>query len=151
MPVVGYTCGVFDLFHVGHVNLLRNAKARCDVLIAAVTVDELVAYKGKQAVIPFEDRIQVVRACKYVDSAVPQRSIDKVEAWHKLKFDILFVGDDWYGNPKWKDFEARLAEQGVVVVYIPYTEHVSSTKLRTVLGAVREDVENTAVVKTGVQ
>ena len=124
-PVVGYTCGVYDLFHVGHVRVLQNAKSLCDRLIVGVTVDELVSYKGKSAVIPFEDRIQVVRACRYVDCAVPQRSVDKVEAWHKLKFNVLFVGDDWYGHAKWRAYEAALAEHGVRVVYFPYTDHVS--------------------------
>ena len=93
-PVVGYTTGVFDLFHVGHVNMLKNAKSLCDKLIVGVTTDELVAYKNKRAVISFEERIEIVRSIKYVDAAVPQNSMDKMEAWQRYHFDLMFVGDD---------------------------------------------------------
>ena len=128
--IVGYTSGVFDLFHVGHVNILRNARALCDRLIVGVTSDELVYYKGKKAVISYEDRVEVVRACRYVDLVVPQASLDKVAAWERLKFDRLFVGDDWFGRDTWQDFEARLKKVGVQVTYLPYTQGTSSTKLR---------------------
>ena len=128
--IVGYTTGVFDLFHVGHVNLLRNARALCDRLIVGVTTDELVSYKGKQAVISYDDRIEVVRACRYVDLAVPQSSLDKVLAWEKLKFNRLFVGDDWFGQDSWKTFEERLKIVGVQVTYLPYTGGTTSTQLR---------------------
>lgn len=103
--VIGYTTGVFDLFHVGHVNVLRNAKSMCDRLIVGVTVDELVAYKNKKSVIPFEERIEIVRACKYVDLAVPQMTMDKLDALDRYKFDIMFVGDDWYKTDKWEEFD----------------------------------------------
>ena len=128
--LVGYTCGVYDLFHIGHLNLLQNAKELCDKLIVGVTVDELVKYKGKSAVIPFEERIELVSNIGCVDCAIAQRSIDKYEAWEKLKFDILFVGDDWYGHPSWVEMEAKLKEVDVKVVYLPYTKHISSTILR---------------------
>jgi len=94
MQVIGYTTGVYDLFHIGHLNLLKNAKGMCDKLIVGVTVDELVAYKGKQAMIPFEDRIEIVRSIKYVDAAVPQYDMDKLTACKKLGAKYLFVGDD---------------------------------------------------------
>jgi glycerol-3-phosphate cytidylyltransferase len=128
--IVGYTSGVFDLFHVGHVNILRNARALCDRLIVGVTSDELVAYKGKKAVISYEDRVEVVRACRYADLVVPQTNIDKFQAWEKMKFDRLFVGDDWFGHDSWKEFDERLKAVGVQIIYFPYTAGASSTQLR---------------------
>ena len=92
--VVGYTTGVFDLFHVGHIRLLKKAKSMCDRLIVGITVDELVAYKNKKAVIPFEERLEIVAACKYVDLAVAQTSMDKFDAFRRYNFDLMFVGDD---------------------------------------------------------
>ncbi len=127
---VGYTTGVYDLFHVGHLNVLKRAKEQCDYLIVGVTVDELVSYKNKTAVIPFEDRIQIVEAIKYVDKAVPQVSMDKMAAWEKYHFDVMFVGDDWKGTDKWNKLEADFKEKGVDIVYFPYTKKVSSTMLR---------------------
>ncbi len=127
--VIGYTTGVYDLFHVGHLNLLRNAKGMCDRLIVGVTVDELVGYKGKDAVIPFEDRIEMVRACRYVDAAVPQYDMDKLTACKKLGASYLFVGDDWYGTEKWEEYEKEFAEEGIQIVYFPYTKEVSSTRI----------------------
>ena len=137
--LIGYTTGVYDLFHVGHVNLLRNAKSLCDRLIVGVTVDELVSYKSKQCVIPFTDRIQVVRACKYVDVAIPQFSVDKVEAVKKLKANILFVGDDWYADERWKDMEKELQKLGCRIVYFPYTSGVSSTLINSALVDLRKN------------
>lgn len=131
--LVGYTCGVYDLFHVGHLNLLRNAKSLCDTLIVGVTTDDRVIYKGKRCIIPYEDRAEIVRAIRYVDCVVPQKDHDKVEAYHHLKYDILFVGDDWYKNENWKQWETELKEYGVKIIYFPYTQRVSSTKLRNIL------------------
>lgn len=124
---IGYATGVFDLFHVGHLNLLRSAKGMCDKLIVGVTIDELVSYKNKEAVIPFEERIEIIRNIKCVDLAIPQENLDKVEAWKRLKFDVMFVGDDWYATERWEKIEADLNKVGVKVVYFPYTKHVSST------------------------
>ncbi len=107
---IGYTAGVYDLFHIGHLNLLKNAKGMCDKLIVGVTVDDLVTYKGKHAMIPFEDRIEIVRSCKYVDAAVPQNDMDKLTMCKKLGATILFVGDDWFGTEKWKEYERQFAE-----------------------------------------
>ena len=92
--IIGYTSGVYDLFHIGHLNLLKNAKGLCDKLIVGVTVDSLVEYKHKRSVIPFEERIEIVRNIKCVDAAIPQEDLDKFKMWEKLHFDILFVGDD---------------------------------------------------------
>lgn len=129
-PVVGYASGVFDLFHVGHLNLLRRAKGLCDRLVVGVTADDLVGYKNAEAVIPFAERLAIVEAVRYVDAAVPQDDLDKFAMWKRLKFDVLFIGDDWYETERYKDFEARLAAVGVKVVYLPYTEGVSTTDIK---------------------
>ncbi len=135
--VIGYTTGVYDLFHIGHLNLLKNAKGLCDKLVVGVTVDELVPYKGKKAMIPFEDRIEIVRACKYVDAAIPQYDMDKLEVCKKLGAALLFVGDDWYGTDKWQKYEMDFAKEGVKIVYFPYTKSISSTKITEALKQVR--------------
>jgi glycerol-3-phosphate cytidylyltransferase-like family protein len=109
----------------------------CDKLIVGVTVDELVAYKGKKAMIPFEDRIEIVRSIKYVDAAVPQYDMNKLEACKKLGAEFLFVGDDWYGTEKWQDYEKEFAEAGIKIVYFPYTKGISSTQITKALNAVR--------------
>lgn len=136
--VIGYTAGVFDLFHIGHLTLLKNAKALCDKLIVGVTVDELVLYKGKHAMIPFSDRIEIVRNIKCVDAAVPQYDMDKLTMCKKLGATILFVGDDWYGTEKWKEYEQAFTDAGIKIVYFPYTHGVSSTKITEALKAVRD-------------
>lgn len=139
--IIGYTTGVFDLFHIGHVNLLRNAKSLCDKLIVGVTVDELVAYKNKRAVIPFAERIEVVKACRYVDTVVSQETLDKFEVWKKLKFDIMFVGDDWYRSERWRKLENSFSEVGVRVVFFPYTKGTSSTTVNETLARLRNDAQ----------
>lgn len=136
--IIGYTTGVYDLFHIGHLNLFKNAKGMCDRLVVGVTVDELVAYKGKQAMIPFEDRIEIVRSCKYVDAAVPQYDMDKLSACKKLGAKLLFVGDDWYGTNKWEEYEKQFTEAGIQIIYFPYTRGISSTKITEALNAVRK-------------
>ena len=135
---IGYTTGVYDLFHIGHLNLLKNAKGMCDKLIVGVTVDELVAYKGKHAMIPFEDRIEILRSIKYLDAAVPQYDMDKLTACKKLGATFLFVGDDWYATEKWQEYEKQFAAEGIKIVYFPYTKGVSSTKINEALSAVRK-------------
>ncbi len=135
--IIGYTTGVYDLFHIGHLNLMKNAKGMCDKLIVGVTVDELVAYKGKKAMIPFEDRIEIVRSIKYVDAAVPQYDMDKLSACKKLGASYLFVGDDWYGTDKWKQYEKEFAAEGIKIIYFPYTKGISSTQISKALQAVR--------------
>ena len=134
---VGYTTGVFDLFHVGHVTLLKNAKSLCDKLVVGVTIDELVSYKGKSSVIPFIERVEVVNACRYVDTAIPQRSINKIDAIKKLKADILFVGDDWYQNEKWVKMENELKYFNCEVIYLPYHQGTSSTLINQTLEKLR--------------
>lgn len=135
---IGYTTGVFDLFHIGHLTLLKNAKALCDKLIVGVTVDDLVTYKGKRPMIPFADRIEIVRNIKCVDAAIPQYDMDKLTMCKKLGATILFVGDDWYGTEKWKQYEKDFTDAGIRIVYFPYTHGVSSTKITEALTAVRD-------------
>lgn len=135
--VIGYTTGVYDLFHIGHLNLLKNAKAMCDKLIVGVTTDDLVMYKGKKAFIPFEDRIEIVRSIKYVDAVVPQYDMDKLTACKKLGASLLFVGDDWYGTEKWEKYDKTLAADGIKIIYFPYTKGISSTKINDALNSIR--------------
>jgi len=133
MKKTGYTTGVFDLFHVGHLNMLKNAKSLCDKLIVGVSTDELVSYKNKKSVIPFKERAEIVASIKYVDVVVSQENMDKLTQWKKLKFDILFVGDDWFKTEKWEKFEEQFKEVGVKVVYFPYTKGTSSTLINSIL------------------
>lgn len=130
---IGYTTGVYDLFHIGHLNLLRKAKAQCDYLIVGVSTDDLVEYKGKRSVIPFEERKAIVGAIRYVDEVVTQEDMNKLGAWQKYRFDVMFVGDDWKGTDKWNKIEADLAAVGAEVVYFPYTKGTSSTLINETL------------------
>lgn len=132
--IIGYTAGVFDLFHIGHVNLLRNAKSMCDHLIVTVSTDELVkSYKNKMPLIPFEQRIEIVRSCKYVDAVIPQEDRNFFEAWKKMKFNIMFIGGDWYGTDEIQALEKKFKEVGVKVIYLPYTRNISSTTINKIL------------------
>ena len=135
--IIGYTTGVFDLFHIGHLNLLKNAKGLCDKLVVGVTTDELVPYKGKKAMIPFADRIEIVRSCRYVDAAVPQYDMDKLKACKKIGASVLFVGDDWYDSDKWRAYEEEFSKEGIKIIYFPYTKGVSSTRITQALHAAR--------------
>ena len=131
---LGYTQGAFDMFHIGHLNLLKNAKGMCDKLIVGVTVDELVSYKGKQAMIPFEDRIEIVRSIKYVDQVILSEREDS-DVYFKgiVKYDYLFVGSDYKGTERFNRYEKLFEGTGVKIVYFPYTEGTSSTQLRKVI------------------
>jgi len=143
--IIGYTAGVFDLFHVGHLNLLKNAKGMCDRLVVGVTVDELVQYKGKNAMIPYEDRAEIVRSCKYVDAVVPQYDMDKLTMCKKLGAKKLFVGDDWYGTEKWQKYEEEFKAAGIEIIYFPYTQGISSTKITEALKNTRGWVDTPGV------
>jgi glycerol-3-phosphate cytidylyltransferase len=132
--MVGYTTGVFDLFHIGHLNLLRNARAMCDRLVVGVTTDELVMeYKKKKPIIPFTERCEILRGMRCVDVVIAQDTMNKFAAWEKLRFDALFVGDDWYQTPTWANMQKRFDEVGVRIVYFPYTIGTSSTLLNEIL------------------
>ena len=129
--ITGYTTGVFDMFHIGHLNILRRAKAQCDYLIVGVSTDELVQHdKNKTPIIPFADRCAIVEAIKYVDKVVPQPDKNKFAAWERYHFNKMFVGSDWKGTEAWNRFEAQLAPVGVEIIYLDHTEGISSTILR---------------------
>jgi glycerol-3-phosphate cytidylyltransferase len=132
--IVGYTSGVFDLFHVGHLNILQKSKSMCDKLIVGVTTDELLLnYKHKKPVIPFQERVEIVNSIKCVDVVVPQENMNKFEMLEKLKFDIMFVGDDWYKTNKWQEFEKKFTKNNIKIIYFPYTKGTSSTKINNIL------------------
>lgn len=129
--IIGYTAGVFDMFHIGHLNILRRAKQMCDYLIVGVSTDELCrSYKHKNPIVEYEQRKAIVEAIRYVDRVVPQTDRDKLKAWEKLHFDVLFVGDDWRGTPFFTEMERKFSAVGVKIVYFPYTKGTSSSLLR---------------------
>tara|TARA_B100000965_G_scaffold256461_1_gene216101 strand:- start:78 stop:515 length:438 start_codon:yes stop_codon:yes gene_type:complete len=132
--IIGYTTGVFDLFHIGHVNILKKAKSLCDRLIVGVSTDNLVKkYKNKSPVIKCSERIKILQTNIYPDYVIKQTSLDKFKTWKKLKFDIMFVGDDWYHTKKWHQIDKKFREVGVKIIYLPYTKKISSTKINNIL------------------
>lgn len=128
--LVGYTCGVYDIIHEGHIELLKNAKKMCDKLIVGLTTDEQVSYKGKYPIMSYNQRKTVLESIKYVDLVIPQHNHDKFDSWLRLKFDILFVGDDWYNSSQWNIYESKLKEHNVKIVYFPYTRGISTTLIK---------------------
>jgi glycerol-3-phosphate cytidylyltransferase len=137
MPRTGYAPGAFDLFHVGHLNLLKHAKSRCDFLIAGVVSDEMLrTQKGVTPVIPLAERLEIVRNIRFVDDAVAAVVPDKLDIWRELRFDVFFKGDDWRGTEKGERLEREFAAVGVEVVYFPYTRSTSSTALRRALDSI---------------
>ena len=137
--IIGYTTGVFDLFHVGHVRILKKSKSLCDKLIVGVSTDNLdKKYKNKYPVISQKERMEVVKSNKYVNYVVSQNTLDKFISWKKLKYDIMFVGDDWYDTKKWQELDKKFKKVGVRIVYLPYTKGTSSTKINNILNKVRK-------------
>jgi glycerol-3-phosphate cytidylyltransferase len=133
---IGYAAGAFDLFHVGHLNILKHAKSQCDYLIAGVVSDEMLELtKGVTPVVPLFERLEIVRHISFVDEAVAEVVQDKLETWRQLRFDVFFKGDDWRGTPRGMHLEREFAAVGVDVVYFPYTVNTSSTILRRALDA----------------
>ena len=132
--VIGFTSGVYDMFHIGHLNVIKRAKEKCDYLIVGVSTDEVVIKnKNKKPIIPFDERVAIVEAIKYVDKVVPQERYDiegKIEAVLKYKINVMFVGSDWQGTDKWNLIEKELSKIGCEVVYLPHTDGISSTLLR---------------------
>lgn len=132
--IIGYTTGVYDMFHIGHLNIIKHAKEQCDYLIVGVSTDELVRHeKNKTPVIPYEERAAIVEALKYVDKVVPQKDKNKFGAWEKYHFDKMFVGSDWKGTPAWNKYEEQFASIGVEIVYLQHTDGISSTQLTEVI------------------
>lgn len=133
-PKIGYAAGAFDLFHVGHLNLLRQARSRCDYLIAGVVSDEiLIKNKGRAPVIPLAERLEIVSNIGFVDEAIAEVHPNRIQTWQQNHFDIFFKGDDWKGTPAGLALERDFAAVGVGIVYFPYTVHTSSTVLRRTL------------------
>ena len=141
--IIGYTAGVYDLFHIGHLNILKNAKSLCDKLIVGVSTDKLVQeYKNKTPIIPYQERVEIIRNIKFVDAVTPQETMNKFHIWEKLKFDMMIVGDDWYKTEKWKNFEQDFAKVGVKIIFFPHTKGTSSTLINQILVRERERLSN---------
>lgn len=131
---VGYVPGAWDMFHIGHLRIIERARQHCDQLVVGVVVDDaLFEAKGKRPIVPFAERLEVVRSIDLVDDVVADRSSNKLDAWQRVGFDVLFKGDDWRGTPKGDRLEAQMRTVGIVVHYFPYTAHTSSTALRSIL------------------
>lgn len=137
---IGYTTGVYDMFHIGHLNILKRAKEQCETLVVGVSTDELVeSYKHKKPIIPFEERIEIIKAIKFVDIVVPQISMNKIEAWKKIHFNALFHGSDWKNSEMYNKIISDFAELNVDIVFLQHTEGVSSTLLVDVLHKIQEE------------
>ncbi len=140
---IGYTTGVFDMFHIGHLNILKRAKQQCEYLVVGVSTDEVVKeYKHKEPIIPFSERCAIVEAIKYVDEVVPQTTMDKVAAWENIKFDVLFHGSDWKGSNLYNQYEEAFKKFQVDVVFLPHTDGTSSTELSKKLQKDNQDDKN---------
>jgi len=132
--IIGYTAGVYDMFHIGHLNIIKKAKEACDYLIVGVNSDEATYnYKKKYPIIPHKERMEIVEAIKYVDEVVSVENTDKIYAFEKYDYDIIFVGNDHENEPVWQEIDNHLRKHGAKVFYIPYTEHISSSKLSEVI------------------
>ena len=129
--VIGYTQGTFDMFHIGHLNLIKNAKRHCDYLVVGVNSDDLVeSYKNKRPIIPLDERVEIMRAIKYVDEVIVTNTLDKKEIWEKVRFNEIYIGDDWKGNERWEKTGKEMEQLGSKLVFLPYTKDTSSTMLR---------------------
>ncbi len=143
--IVGYATGVFDMFHMGHLNILKKAKTHCDYLIVGVSTDRLVeSYKNKTPIIPFQDRLEIISSLKFVDEVVSVTHRDKKQSYLDIGYDILFVGDDWKGSKVFNDLEEELNKGGAKINYFSYTKKVSSTKFRSILESIfnEENAQN---------
>lgn len=133
--VIGFTAGTFDMFHIGHLNLIKNARSRCDYLIVGVNTDRLVrAYKEKNVIVPLAERIEIIRSLRFVDEVMEVDDLDKKVSWNQKHYDLLFIGDDWKGNPRWEETAKEMKRYGVQTIFLPHTEGTNSTLLREKLG-----------------
>lgn len=147
--VIGYAPGAWDLFHVGHLNILKHARAHCDYLIAGVVDDDMLERaKGVRPVVPTLERAEILRAITFVDEVFVEDQPDKLETWRRRPFDVFFKGDDWRGTAKGAELERRFGEVGVDVVYFPYTVHTSSTRLRRALALLEPDAAHDEALLT---
>ena len=138
--IIGYTTGVYDMFHIGHLNVIRRAKEMCDYLIVGVSTDELVRKeKQKTPVIPYEERAEIIASIRYVDQVVPQMDMNKLGAWERYHFHRMFVGSDWKDTPQWNRYEEQFAPLGVEIVYLPHTDGISSTMLSGIIKGILDD------------
>ena len=138
--IIGYTTGVYDMFHIGHLNVIRSAKEMCDYLIVGVSTDELVRKeKQKTPVIPYEERAEIIASIRYVDQVVPQMDKNKLGAWERYHFHRMFVGSDWKDTPQWNRYEEQFAPLGVEIVYLPHTDGISSTMLSGIIKGILDD------------
>jgi glycerol-3-phosphate cytidylyltransferase len=150
MTVIGYAPGAYDLFHVGHLNILKHAADSCDRLIAGVVSDEmLLRTKGRLPVVPLAERMEIVRSLRFVDAVHAETVPDKVDTWREVGFDVIFKGDDWRGTPKGERLERDFAAVGVEVRYFPYTMHTSSTALRRALAALEHSSSSGVLTRSG--
>ncbi len=134
MYKIGYTTGVFDLFHIGHLNILKRAKESCQYLIVGISTDEVVLqYKNRPPMIPFKERMEIVRSIKYVDQVVAQNNMDKMEAWKQLQFNVMFHGDDWKGSPMYRKYQREFEKVHVDLIFLSYTSGTSSTKIKEII------------------
>jgi len=139
---IGYAPGAFDLFHIGHLNILKHARSQCDYLVAGVVSDEMLEQaKGRLPVIPLAERMEIVGSIGYVDKVYAETVPDKLQVWEELRFNVFFKGDDWKGTPKGDRLEAAFRAVGVDVVYFPYTVQTSSSALRTALELINRSPE----------
>ena len=147
MPrTIGYAPGVYDLFHVGHLNVLRHAKSQCDRLVAGVVSDEMcLLAKGQRPIVPLHERLEIVSHIDFVDDVHAEHVPGKLAAWEQVRFDRIFKGDDWRGTPKGDALERDMAGIGVEVFYFPYTVHTSSSHLRRALSLLAEDLRSEPV------
>ena len=129
--VIGYTQGTYDMFHIGHLNLIKNAKKHCDYLIVGVNSDDLVlSYKNKKTIVPIEERVAIISELKSVDKVIVTDTLDKIAIAKEMNVNKIFIGDDWKGNPRWEKTKEDMAQIGIEVVFLPHTEGTSSTMLR---------------------
>lgn len=145
----GYAPGAYDLFHVGHLNVLRRAKQHCDRLVVGVVADEVLEVtKGRRPVVPLAERVEIVSHLSLVDDVYVETQPDKLLTWEDVRFDVIFKGDDWRGTPKGDRLERDFATVGVEVVYFPYTVHTSSTLLRRALAQLEGAAASVPVAAT---